>query len=391
MNLEKLGGKYSGIYINKLKSGDISYYISYRDDHGKVKRKSVGKTSKGMNKSKALSILNDTKLRVRKSEESEIEISTKSLNDLSVKYFEDKKVAGNSISREISRYKHVQHYIWASRQVRKIRKDNLNKLVEELQKKGLALSSVKKIVDLCRAIVNHSIKNKYYFGNNQFEKVEMEKFDNQRTRFLSHNEVALLLNALYGYKNVSGRTNDNLYILGVLALNTGARKETIFSIKYKDINFDSGVIELFDHKDKSKYVGFLADEEVLKYLHDKSFAEKGNTYILNNGNPNKKLSDIPRPFKNILEELFNQEIEDPKDLDRVVFHTLRHTFASLLVQNGVPIFTVKKLLNHSKIESTMRYAKLAPNNGYENVKELWQKQDNVKLSKDDFKKLFELE
>ena len=44
----------------------------------------------------------------------------------------------------------------------------------------------------------------------------------------------------------------------------------------------------------------------------------------------------------------------------VTFHTLRHTFASWLVMEGVPLFEVSKLLRHASIQMTERYAHLAP-------------------------------
>lgn len=46
----------------------------------------------------------------------------------------------------------------------------------------------------------------------------------------------------------------------------------------------------------------------------------------------------------------------------VTLHTLRHTFGSRLVQRGVPIQTVSKLMNHSSLQVTMRYAHLSPSN-----------------------------
>ena len=53
-----------------------------------------------------------------------------------------------------------------------------------------------------------------------------------------------------------------------------------------------------------------------------------------------------------------------------VFHTCRHTFVSRLVQKGVPIVSVKTLAGHRAIQTTMRYAHLAPSNLVDAVKAL---------------------
>jgi len=51
---------------------------------------------------------------------------------------------------------------------------------------------------------------------------------------------------------------------------------------------------------------------------------------------------------------------DTKDSkNKVVIHTLRHTFTSHLAINGTPIFTIQKLMNHRDINMTLRYAKFS--------------------------------
>jgi integrase len=54
----------------------------------------------------------------------------------------------------------------------------------------------------------------------------------------------------------------------------------------------------------------------------------------------------------------------PVDRKRLItFHVFRHTAASLMVANGVPLFDVAKILGHSTLAVTMRYAHFAPESG----------------------------
>jgi integrase len=56
--------------------------------------------------------------------------------------------------------------------------------------------------------------------------------------------------------------------------------------------------------------------------------------------------------------------------DRVTFHCLRHTAASLMVAEGVPLFDVAKILGHSTLAVTMRYAHFAPEAGRAGIEKL---------------------
>jgi integrase len=68
---------------------------------------------------------------------------------------------------------------------------------------------------------------------------------------------------------------------------------------------------------------------------------------------------VSREFNRAVNELkLNQGVSDRRQ--RVVIHTLRHSFASWLVQKGTPLYTVSKLMGHSGMRHTERYAHLAP-------------------------------
>ncbi len=80
---------------------------------------------------------------------------------------------------------------------------------------------------------------------------------------------------------------------------------------------------------------------------------------------------IQRPLQRILNKLFNEGLDPEDRKDRVVIHTLRHTFASHLAINGTSIQTIMKLMDHQDNKMTLRYAKLAPNSGRAEVENLY--------------------
>ena len=82
-----------------------------------------------------------------------------------------------------------------------------------------------------------------------------------------------------------------------------------------------------------------------------------------------KIRSISNAFDRAVKNLgFNDGVSDRRF--RVTFHTLRHTYASWLVQKGVDLYTVKKLMGHSTLAMTERYSHLAQDNLRDAVKKL---------------------
>ncbi|MCJ7507204.1 MAG: site-specific integrase [candidate division Zixibacteria bacterium] len=65
-----------------------------------------------------------------------------------------------------------------------------------------------------------------------------------------------------------------------------------------------------------------------------------------------------RPFHNVRQS-FTKALREA-GINDFRFHDLRHTFASHLVMAGVDLLTVKELLGHKKIDTTLRYSHLSP-------------------------------
>ena len=75
-----------------------------------------------------------------------------------------------------------------------------------------------------------------------------------------------------------------------------------------------------------------------------------------------------RPIYN---ELFNEGVSEDDYKNRVCNHTLWHTFASHLAINQVPIYEIKKLMNHKDIKMTLRYMKLSEASKVSAVEEIY--------------------
>lgn len=210
----------------------------------------------------------------------------------------------------------------------------------------------------------------------------------QRDRYLSIDECRRLLHA----------AADHLKPIIEFALLTGLRKGNILSMDWSQIDMQAGLITL---KVKSKKQGgkthsipiaeplfvLLANlgprergpvftytpphpgrrriEEAQAALaeHDGNYSAASRSLGITDNGLRKRLAaakkiPAPRPVKSVdrawRAALRRARIEDFR------FHDLRHTCASWMVQNGVPLEVVQKILGHSDIRTTMRYAHHAP-------------------------------
>lgn len=163
--------------------------------------------------------------------------------------------------------------------------------------------------------------------------------NNMRERVLSDAEEVMLFNALYRIEELSA---DYLTLL----LYSGCRLSEPMSVTRADIDWQRGVFYV-DHK-TARFTG------------------KRRPIMLNNQSEtilHKHFDTHPQPFAKLdryhLGRVFNRALKEVGLEDSgLVIHSLRHTFATRLVNSGVPLYEVQVLLGHSDSKTTERYAKL---------------------------------
>jgi len=349
------------IINDKDKEVDKVYVIRYRHND-KDKLKTIGKYSQGVRINYCKQIRNEIITKLRLGEEPPAVAKNKrkkvlKFNELADIYFEEKKPYVKDIEKIKRTYEnHIKPFIGNS-DSNEITSDDIKK-IQNIKRKVLAERTVNAIIQIIGAIFNIAIQKEIYKKSNPVNKnIKRINVDNKRERFLTLDEINILL------KNV--KHVEYLHIFVQIALQTGARLGTILSITKKDIKFESNSIQLKDHKNNSTYLGFF-NEELKSLLTNKVLNLNVNDRVIDRG---------PQVIKDRLTKIFNDNFNiglNKKDRkNRVVTHTLRHTFASHLAIKGTPIYTIQKLMNHKDISMTLRYAKLAPDSGKDMVLNLY--------------------
>lgn len=142
------------------------------------------------------------------------------------------------------------------------------------------------------------------------------------------------------------------------AINTGLRLSSQYSATYEMIDWSRNVLDLPRTKN-DEAVHVPLNTHVLTAIRSlPSWQERKGPIFRNLKHPEKAVLSNDHWWKPAVEAA---------GISNFKWHDLRHTFASWLVQDGVPLDRVSKLLGHKSLAMTMRYAHLAPNQLHEDV------------------------
>lgn len=183
------------------------------------------------------------------------------------------------------------------------------------------------------------------------KQVKVPKVDNRRMRYLTYEQAETLLEKL---KLKSPKVHD----MSLISLHCGLRAGEIFKIRWGDLDFNTGTIRVRDPKGRPARTAYTTEmvKDALSCLERRSHDDL--VFKSEAGGQIKKMSNT---FERVVKDMkLNDGIEDKRQ--KIVFHSLRHTFASWLVQDGENLYSVMELMGHSTLLMTERYSHLAEDN-----------------------------
>lgn len=212
----------------------------------------------------------------------------------------------------------------------------VTEMVLDLEEAGNSGSTVNKKASCYSMMMKTAVSQGWI---TDFPKAPRRKENQHRIRWMDEDEELRVLSlcqhlGLY-----------DLYDYIVVAIDTGFRRGEMLGLEPRD--FSSGLIHLHAGSTKSNDARSVP-------------ATKRVTEILNKRSHYKKVFECfePHSLRGQWERIRGL-LKMDEDTQFIV-HMLRHTCASRLVQRGVPLAVVQKWMGHKKIETTLRYAHLAP-------------------------------
>lgn len=161
---------------------------------------------------------------------------------------------------------------------------------------------------------------------------------------LSREEIGRVLGSI---------TNQKHRTMISLAYGAGLRVGEVVRLKVADLQFDEGSIHIKQAKGKKDRLTLLP-EKLMGDLRSFVASKSGGDYLFNSERGG-------RLAEKSIQLVFNRACKSVGVVKPVTFHSLRHSFATHVLENGVDIRYVQSLLGHNNIRTTQLYTQVASN------------------------------
>ena len=322
------------MFVSKNPKG--VYYVFYNQPNGKRTCLSTGSKKK----SEALKFLSEFKDHQKEISEREfIPISLKEFRWEYLKYSESFHTWKTTLTYKTT-FNSMMKYFGEIQLIDLTRK-TIEEYIQTLIRKTSIYSGRKDLINI-KASLNWAVQNNYLI-NNPSQLIKRLKVPERLPLYYTREDFQKLIDVI---------DNQDIKDLVIFAVNTGLRQEELIHLQFRQVNFldKSIILDNQNHITKSKKIRTLPlNEKAFTIINDRKKINDELIFTINNRLIQK--DHLIHKFKKyVIKAGINSKLH---------FHSLRHTFASWLVQGGVSIYHVSKLLGHADIKTTEIYAHLS--------------------------------
>ena len=260
----------------------------------------------------------------------------------------DKKVSENTLQsykRDLTQFK--EYIVSKEKKYNKIKEEDIKEYLQYLEKQDKKPSTISRMIASIRSFYQYEVKIKK-IGIDPTDNIQSPKIEKKTPCILTSEEVELLLEQP---KDVDLKGTRDKAMLE-FAYATGMRVTEIISLNVEDVNLEGGsVVCKNGSKQRIIPLGKMSLDALKEYLEEarsilvKSDKEQALFVNLNG----KRLTR--QGFWKII-KYYQEQAQITKDITP---HTLRHSFATHLLQNGADLKSIQMMLGHSDISSTQVY------------------------------------
>lgn len=236
------------------------------------------------------------------------------------------------------------------RDVKKIKATNLNSYILYLEKKKFSTATISRNVASLKAFY-HYLCREGIVGENAAEMLRAPKIEKKMPGVLSMDEVTRLMEQPSGDNPKEIRDKAMLELLYA----TGIRVTELITLKTGDVNLQMGYVICRDGvKERIVPFGNAAKQALMRYLgevREEMISDGGGEQLFVNCSGRA----MSRQGFWKLVKFYARKADITMDITP---HTLRHSFAAHLVENGADLRSVQEMMGHSDIASTQVYANL---------------------------------
>lgn len=252
--------------------------------------------------------------------------------------------AAETWRREESNYKTWLLPFLSEVSLKELTARDFDKILINMREKGKAPRSIQLAFAVMRAIWKHALERGFVQQECPVQSVKIGRINNARTRILSPAEAKSLLDAIK-------HLDKNAWEFTLACLHTGGRLGEVARLTWGNVDIAKAFLTLM-HTKSGKPRSIPLTKELKAVLNSKPQGQPDD-FVFTNAEGGQWLS-MPANFRKAVENLaLNEGRSDRRD--RLVFHSLRHSAASMLLEAGEHIRTIQEIFGWSTLAMVQRY------------------------------------